>query len=195
MTVPAGNGRGTPPLILASASPQRRRLLAAAGIRFRVVPSGVEEDNRGRDPRRLALRLALEKARAVARRFPNRWVLGADTLVVCRGRVIGKPRDSADAMRILRLLNGVWQSVITGVALVHAGDGKVLKGAAVSRVKARRMPEGWLRAFSRKHLDKAGAYSVQDAEDPFIERVVGPLDNVIGLPVDLVRRLLERSRR
>lgn len=182
-------------LILASASPQRRLLLRKAGVRFRVAPSGVPESSRLKEPRRLVLALARRKAAAVAARHPGAWVLGADTVVVCRGRILGKPRDAADALRILRLLNGAWQKVYTGVALLRSGRGPVLDGVAVSRVKAHRMPEAWLRRYATKHPDKAGAYSVQHRDDPFIEKVLGPFDNVVGLPVALVRRLLARARK
>lgn len=180
-------------LILASASPQRRQLLRKAGIRFRVVPSGVRERNLGRDCRSVALRLAREKAAAVARRHPEDWVLGADSLVWCKGRILGKPKDSRDALRILRVLNGSWQKVYTGVALVNASSRRVYSGVAVSRVKARRMPEPWLKRYAEKHLDKAGAYSAQHRDDPFVEKVEGAFDNVVGLPVALVRRLLRRA--
>ena len=180
-------------LILASASPQRKRLLREAGIRFRVDPSGIPEKEHGANGRTLALQLAKEKARAVAERHPGSWVLGADTTVACKGQLLAKPRDSRDALRILRVLNGSWQRVYTGVALVNRKAGKEYAGVAMSRVKARKMPEEWLRRYSHKHHDKAGAYSVQHVDDPFVERVDGPLDNVIGLPVDLVRRLLSRA--
>jgi septum formation protein len=179
-------------LILASGSPQRRKLLRAAGLKFTIVPSRVSERSREKDPRKLVLLLARRKALAVARAHTADTVLGADTLVVCKGEILGKPKDEADALRILKLLNGSWQRVYTGVAVASRG-GRVLRQAAVlSRVRARRLPEAQLRRLAGKHLDKAGAYAVQDQDDPFIERVVGPFDNVVGLPVDAVRRLLKR---
>jgi septum formation protein len=95
-------------LVLASGSPQRRRLLREAGVRFRVVPSRVSERSAEKDPRRLVALLARRKALAVAKARPRDTVVGADTLVVCKGEILGKPRDAADALRILRLLNGSW---------------------------------------------------------------------------------------
>lgn len=182
------------PLILASASPRRRAILRAAGVRFRVDPSGVHERSREKDPRRLVLELARRKAADVARRHPTRLVLGADTIVVCAGEIIGKPKDARDAERMLRLLVGRWQSVWTGVALALPG-GRLLSAAALSRVKARVLPEATLRRLIGKHMDKAGAYAVQDRKDPLVEKVVGDRDNVTGLPMRVVRRLLARAKR
>ncbi len=182
-------------LILASASPQRRLLLQRLGRRFTILPSHVSERSAEKRPRQLVLLLARRKALAVAKTRPRDVVLGADTLVICRGRIIGKPRDARDAARILRLLNGRWQRVYTGVAVAAEGGKRLLSQAVVSRVKTRRLDAAQLRRLAGKHMDKAGAYAVQDKNDPFVERVEGPLDNVIGLPVDAVRRLLRRMRR
>ncbi len=183
------------PLILASASPQRRRLLRELRIPFRIIASKVPEDSSERDVRRMVLELAERKAESVAKKHPNTLVLGADTVVVCRGRVILKPRDSQDSLRILRELNGRWHRVYTGVALIDAASSKCWKAAAVSRVKARKLGEEELLRLAGKHMDKAGGYAVQDRQDPFIEKVVGPFDNVVGLPMDVVRALLRRVAR
>ncbi|MBI4376466.1 MAG: septum formation protein Maf [Elusimicrobia bacterium] len=182
-----------PALILASASPQRRRLLKKLGRRFRVIPSRVSEKSAQRDPRRVALELALRKARAVSRRHPRALVLGADTIVVCRGKIIGKPKSLSHARRILKELNGRWHRVYTGVALSLPGPGGVRASVAITRVKARRLDEAKLSTLAGKHMDKAGAYAVQDRRDPFIAQIRGDMDNVIGLPVSLVRRLLSRA--
>jgi septum formation protein len=163
-------------------------------VRFTVDPSGAHEKSRERDPRKLVVELARRKAEDVARRHPDRFVLGADTLVVCAGEILGKPKDAADGERMLRMLCGRWQRVWTGVAVAAPG-GKVYSGAALSRVKARKLPEEKLRALIGKHMDKAGAYAVQDRKDPLVEKVVGDRDNVTGLPMRLVRKLLARARR
>lgn len=182
-------------LILASASPQRRLLLHDLKVPFRVIPSKVEEDSPEKTPRRIVSALALRKARSVAEQRQGSLVLGADTIVVCRGRVLLKPRDLADSRRILGLLNGRWHRVYTGVALVDSRTDKAFCAVAVSRVKARRLSGSELDKLAGKHMDKAGAYAVQDKSDPFIERIVGPLDNVIGLPMADVRLLLKRASR
>lgn len=181
--------------ILASVSPQRRVLLKSLRVPFTIVPPRVREDSRTSSARRLVAELALRKARAVAARHAEALVLGADTVVVAAGRIIVKPKNRADSLRILRLLNGRWQRVYTGVALVEGGTGRSWKEVAVSRVKARRLSESELKRLSGKHLDKAGGYAVQDREDPFVERIVGPFDNVIGLPLASVRRLLKLASR
>lgn len=180
------------PLILASGSPQRRSLLKGLGIPFRVVPSRLPEETAEKDPRRLVADLALRKAQAVAKRRPDTLVLGADTVVCCAGKILQKPVDKADAKRILGRLNGRWHRVYTGVALVDSGSGRSWREVAVSRVKARKLPPEELERLAGKHLDKAGAYAVQDSDDPFIETIVGAFDNVVGLPLATVRRLLRR---
>ncbi|MCX5794072.1 MAG: Maf family protein [Elusimicrobia bacterium] len=180
-------------LILASASPRRRVLLRRLRLPFRILPSHVSEETREKNPRLLVVELALRKARDVARRHPEARVLGADTIVVCRGEIIGKPLDMADARRILELLNGRWQEVYTGVAVVWEGGQRSLSRAVKSRVLARRLSSAQLSRLAGKHHDKAGAYAVQDQDDPFIERIEGDYGNVVGLPLDATRRLLERS--
>lgn len=178
-------------LVLASASPQRRRLLRELRVPFRIVPPDVSEASREKDPRRLVLLLALRKARAVARRHPDALVLGADTVVVSGGRILGKPADREEGREMLLGLNGRWHKVYTGVALVHRGSRLAFSEAAVSRVKARRLEAAALERFVGRHLDKAGGYAVQDVRDPFIEAIEGARDNVVGLPLDVVRRLLK----
>lgn len=188
-------GRISRPLILASASPRRRELLRGLGVPFRVVVSKVPEETAERNPRRLVLDLALRKAQAVASRRKGALVLGADTVVWSAGHILQKPADRDDARRILGKLNGRWHRVYTGVALVDAGTGRWWRAAAMTRVKARRLTPAQLETFVGKHMDKAGAYAVQDADDPFIETVRGPFDNVVGLPLDTVRLLLKRMAR
>jgi septum formation protein len=181
------------PFILASASPRRRLLLRRLGVPFRVIPSHVNEKTREKNPRRFVMELALRKARDVARRNPKAAVLGADTIVVCRGQIIGKPRDLADSRRILELLNGRWQEVYTGIALAWAGGQQSLARAVKSRVLARHLSPAELSRLAGKHPDKAGAYAVQDRGDPFISRIEGDYGNVVGLPLDATRRLLEKA--
>ncbi|MEK7383687.1 MAG: nucleoside triphosphate pyrophosphatase [Elusimicrobiota bacterium] len=185
-------GRG-PDLILASASPRRKAILRAAGVRFRADPSHVEESSSQKDPRRLVVSLARRKALEVAARHPDLPVLGADTVVACAGEVLGKPEDLADAVRMLTLQSGRWQRVYTGTALVVGR--RVYTELAVSKVKARRLDAPRLKSLAGKHMDKAGAYAVQDRADPLVERIVGDRDNVVGLPMRSVRLLLARSKR
>jgi nucleoside triphosphate pyrophosphatase len=180
-------------LILASASPRRKAILHAAGIRFKVDPSNIDENIREKNPRRLVARLARLKALSVALRHPGMLVLGADTTVSCAGEILGKPRDLRDAVRMITLQSGRMQRVYTGVALVKGR--RVYAEVAVTQVYARRLDAQLLNRLAGKHMDKAGAYAVQDREDPLVERIVGDRDNVVGLPMRAVRRLLARARR
>jgi septum formation protein len=182
-----------PDLILASASPRRKAILHAAGVSFRVDPSDVDENIREKNPRRLVAKLARLKALEVAKRHPGMLVLGADTIVVCAGEILGKPKHLKDAIRMITLQSGRSQRVLTGVALVR--DRRVYAGVAVTKVYARKLDEELLRRLAGKHMDKAGAYAVQDRKDPLVERIVGDRDNVVGLPMRIVRRLLAKARR
>lgn len=179
------------PLILASQSPRRRELIKSLNVPYEVVPADVDETCSLKKPSALVKFLALKKAKAVADKNPGRVVIGADTIVVCKGEILGKPDHHADAMRILELQNGSWQSVYTGVAVIT--DGKVFCDYEVSRCKARRLTEEQLRKLAGKHMDKAGAYAVQDHDDPFIEKITGPVDNVVGLPCGLLKELLSKA--
>jgi len=181
-------------LVLASGSPQRRTLLKGLGIPFEILPSDVSEASKEKSPKRLVIQLSKRKAKAVARLRPDAVVLGSDTIVVCKGEIIGKPKDKRDAVRILKLLNGSWQKVYTGVAIARDGGKRVVAGAAISRVKARRLSDAELARLAGKHMDKAGAYAVQDEDDPLVERIEGDRDTVIGLSMRLVRALLKKAR-
>ena len=182
-----------PDLILASTSPRRRAILRAAGVSFRSDPSLIDENIGERNPRRLVAKLARLKALEVARRHPAALVLGADTIVVCAGEILGKPKNLKDAVRMITLQSGRWQRVYTGVALVRGR--RVYAEVAVSKVRARKLDVKKLARLAGKHMDKAGAYAVQDRRDPLVERIVGDRDNVVGLPMRCVRRLLARARR
>ncbi|MFI5361612.1 MAG: Maf family protein [Elusimicrobiota bacterium] len=160
---------------------------------FRADPSDVDENISESNPRRLVARLARLKALAVAERHPGSLVLGADTIVVCAGEILGKPRNLKDAVRMITLQSGRSQRVYTGVALVKGR--RVYAGVAVSKIVARKLDERQLKRLAGKHLDKAGAYAVQDRKDPLVSRIVGDRDNVVGLPMRVVRLLLARARR
>ncbi len=141
------------------------------------------------NPTRYARRLALAKARLVAQKIRAGWVLGADTVVVLNGKIYGKPVDYSDACRILSRLQGSTHRVITGVAFVHAETGRTKVGHAVSRVTMRPMSAPHVRRYARRHQDKAGAYAVQEKKDPVVLKIRGSYTNVVGLPMELVRKL------
>ena len=181
-------------VILASASPRRRQLLAAARIEFEAIESGVPEQHEaGESPRDYALRVARDKAAAVSMRFPDAVVVGADTIVVCENRILEKPADAADARRMLTMLSGQTHTVITAFALSRAG--KVLESSPIeSRVTFRALANKEIEAYiaTDEPFDKAGAYGIQGVGGGFIAQVQGARDNVMGLPVENVVAALSR---
>lgn len=178
-------------LVLASKSPRRIELLKQQGLTFDVIPSQCDEKSTKKRPAARVKELAIQKAFDVAQKYPRAVVIGADTLVYCKGEIIGKPKDRADALRILRKLNGAWQSVYTGVCVMCLAEQKVLFGHEVSKCKARNLSPEQLLHLAGKHMDKAGAYAVQDEQDPFIERIVGSRTNVVGFPVEFFEKLFK----
>lgn len=185
------------PLVLASASPRRASLLADLGIPFRVRPPGVPEALLpGEESEAAAERLARAKAEAVGSEEAGSWVLAADTLVVVDGTPLGKPADSGDARRMLRLLSGRTHEVLTGVA-VRTPEGGVRSGVERTRVRFARLGEGDLDALADpgEAMDKAGAYGIQGLASLVIEGIEGDYFNVVGLPLRLVRTLIEAEVR
>lgn len=172
-------------LILASASPRRRDLLAGIGVRFAVVPAQLDETPQpGERPRAYVARLALAKARAVAA-GPGATlpVLGADTTVVCDARLLGKPADEAEAIDMLMALSGRTHQVLTAIALVRgAAEAGVVVETAVS---FRELSLAECRAYwqSGEPVDKAGGYALQGLGGIFVTRIEGSYSGVVGLPV------------
>jgi septum formation protein len=182
------------PLVLASGSPRRRELLTQAGYRFEVQVSTVEESRRpNEDAISFATRLAREKAVDVfVRRAPGIIVLGADTVVVCDGEVMGKPVDAADATRMLLRLSGRTHQVVTGVAVVW-GEGSAEVAAELTHVTMRTISPQEVSDYvaGGEPMDKAGAYAIQGHAGRWIPRINGCYFNVVGLPLALVTSLLE----
>ena len=181
-----------PPLVLASASPRRRDLLATAGAKFEVEPSNFDENSvRDLPPRRQALRAARGKALDVHARRRRDWVVGCDTVVVIDGESLGKPGSPREAGRMLRRLSGRDHSVITAVCVV-APDGRRRSAASSSRVRVKALAPGRVDAYvaTGEPLDKAGAYAIQGAAREFTRVISGRVDTVVGLPVSLLGRLL-----
>jgi septum formation protein len=184
-----------PVLVLASASPRRQEILREAGIAIEVRPAHIPEERRpGEPPVEYASRLAREKAECVAREFPERYVLGADTIVVVNDEVLEKPRDAADAKRMLRLLSGRGHSVTTAVSLARPEGGTVSR-AATTQVFFRDILESEIEAYvaSEEPMDKAGAYAIQGGAGRWVDRIEGEYSNVVGLPLSLVREMLQES--
>ncbi len=185
----------SPLLLLCSASPRRRDLLAALSIRFQSVAPSIDESRRpGEPPAALAERLAREKAEAGLRSFGRPAIaLAADTVVAVGDEDFGKPRDRADAARMLRALSGRTHVVITGVCVASPSGLRSL--IATTQVRLRPLSEeliGWL-AASGDGDDKAGAYAVQGLAGAFIDRLEGSFTNVVGLPMAETLELLAQE--
>lgn len=183
-----------PLLVLASTSPRRSDLLLAAGINFQVEAARIEElADPALTARELSLVNAESKALEVAARFPNRVVLGADTVVALDNRTYGKPRDLTEARTMLETLCGRIHEVLTAVSLVHRDGEKMVRFVESTRVKFRPAAEVDLDAYlqSIHPLDKAGAYAAQEDKGRLIEHLEGSMSNVIGLPVERVRSALD----
>ena len=178
-------------LVLASASPRRQELLRNAGIAFAVQAADIEETpSEGEAPRDCAERLAREKARTVFAQRPKDLVLGADTVVVIEGKILGKPRDANDAAHMLRMLSGRTHDVITGVCLKGAAFEEV--SSELTQVTMNALSDDDIRAYvaSREPMDKAGAYAIQGVASRWISRIEGDYFNVVGLPVVRVYGML-----
>ena len=179
-------------LILASASPRRRELLAHLGLPFTIEAADIDETPLpDEDPRLYTERLAREKAQAIAQRHPDATILAADTTVVVDDLILGKPRDTADACRMLQLLQGRSHRVITGVAL-YSNNQTTVESEHTSVIFTQMTIEmiGNYVATGEP-LDKAGAYGIQGIAAQFIPRIEGDYSNVVGLPLARVRQLLQ----
>jgi septum formation protein len=178
-------------LVLASASPRRQELLRNAGFEFVVQPAKIPEELRnGEEPKAFAERLAREKALAVFQQRPNDIVLGADTIVIVEGEILGKPRNDADAERMLKLLSGRTHQVITGVCLIGSRFSDTR--SETTSVTMTLLSDEDIRAYvkTQEPFDKAGAYGIQGIASRWISRIEGDYFNVVGLPVSLVYRML-----
>ena len=173
-------------LVLASASPRRAALLGQLGLSFDVVNVDVDEEAVAaglRSPRTVAHRRATAKAEAARRLRPADLIVAADTVVACRGRLLGKPSDRLDAERMLRLLSGRTHVVLTAVAVACRGE--LATFVEYARVAFRRLDDGEIRRYTAgaEPLDKAGGYAIQGAAAAFVRRIEGEYTTVVGLPL------------
>jgi septum formation protein len=181
-------------LVLASGSPRRQSLLGQLGIPLLVAPPRVDEsDLPGELPRAFVARVARKKGLAVVSAHPGAVVLAADTAVVLGDRLFGKPRDAADALRMLRLLSGQRHEVVTGV--FAAGPGGAHEAVVATSVCFRQISEAEARWYvgTGEPMDKAGAYAIQDRGGIFVAAIEGSYSNVVGLPLAESLSLLERA--
>ena len=181
-------------IILASASPRRKELLEAIGLKFEVEPSNYEEDIRSTaDPHELVKSLSLAKARAVAGNHRSALIIAADTLVVCEGRLLGKPHTETEAREMLEAINGKQHSVITGFTIMDAGDNRAVSGSVETRVYVKRLTSEEIVAYvkSGEPLGKAGGYAIQGLGSVIVERIEGDYCNVVGLPLGALAESLQ----
>jgi len=173
-------------IVLASASPRRKQLLEQLGLRFEVEPSDYEEEIApGSEPREMARKLSLGKARAAAQKHRKALIIAADTLVVLGDRVFGKPHTNAEAREMLCALNGQAHSVVTGFTILDTETGKVLSRSVETKVHMRKLTLKEIDKYvrSKEPLDKAGGYAIQGRGAVLVERIEGDYSNVVGLPL------------
>jgi nucleoside triphosphate pyrophosphatase len=181
------------PLILASASPRRINLLQSAGFELEVIPASIDELHCSYfTPAELTLFNAFQKTVSVARRFPNRVIVGADTIVALGTQIFGKPRDIQDASRMLAGLVGKTHDVVTGVVLIHGESKQLVAEAVRTAVTFRDLSSPQIEEYLKiaEPLDKAGAYAAQYSPELIIQRTEGSFTNIMGLPMEFVQEAL-----
>jgi septum formation protein len=184
-------------LTLASSSPRRKRLLLQAGLKFAVLaPDAKENISPTLPPRKYVEKLALKKALDVAGRVKGGLVIGADTILVCKGKKLGKPKDEKQAYMMLKLISNRKPAVYSGVAVVDSKTNKRVVDSEKTALTIRKLSDDEIRAYLRttEPLDKAGAIAIQGLGAKFISRIDGSTTNVIGLPLECLRRCLKKFK-
>lgn len=187
-------------IYLVSTSPRRRALLKKAGITFRILRPGYEEDKRLKGPPSQIVQIhAVRKAKSCAGRIRNGTFLAADTTVYFKGEMIGKPKNREEAHLILGKLQGRWHSVYTGVAIFKMVSGRVVKKIVFyekTKVRLKKLTPGKIKNYFKRvnPLDKAGAYAIQSSHGGIVQDVWGPLSNAVGLPVEKILKKLREIK-
>jgi septum formation protein len=180
-------------LILASRSPRRADILRKEGIEFEVrLPPNIKEESATCDPVEHVLLLSKEKAQSVSRQVEEGIILGADTIVVLDGEIMGKPQNKEEAFFILRKLSGKKHRVYTGITLLNKYNGKMISDYDCTEVKFNQLEDEKIVAYieTGEPMDKAGAYGIQGMGNFLVDYIQGSLDNVIGLPTDKLKEML-----
>jgi septum formation protein len=181
--------------ILASASPRRKELLKRIVKNFRVSPSRIKEsDLSAKTPEAFAVKAAIAKAEDIALKHRHTVVIGADTIVVLGKKILGKPGTKREAVAMLKRLAGRVHRVITGIAVVDSETFKTYADYEITKVKMKKVSEKEILDYvkSGNPMDKAGSYGIQEIEEIFIDRIEGDYDNVVGLPVVKLKKMLAR---
>lgn len=184
-------------IILATTSPRRHELARIMGLDFEIVPSSYEEDMAlGLKPRELVTAFAYRKAEDVAKRFKEGIVIGVDTVVVHKNKILGKPKNKEDAYRMLRDLSGTMHEVYSGVALIDCISRKKIKDFEITKVYFKKLKKEEILSYIKtgEHMDKAGSYGIQDLSSIFVRRIDGCYFNVMGFPIYNIYRNLKKFR-
>lgn len=172
-------------IILASESTRRVDILRLLGISFAIVPPDIDETQlKSEAPRDYVRRVSYEKAFKVGRHFPDRWVIGADTVVVYKNKVLGKPDNESDALDMLRLLRGKWHKVITGYCILKVQSNITFQDVVETKVFVKDLSDEEIKQYIKttEPLDKAGSYAVQGKGGYMVKEIKGSYTNVVGLP-------------
>lgn len=182
-------------IILASRSKARQKLLRQIGLRFTAVKADIREEHRlTKGPKELVITNALKKAREVAQRFASGVVIGADTVVLAGGKIIGKPKNLSEAFKTLKLLSRKPQLVYTGLAVIDIDNKKVFTDYEETKIYMCRVRDEQIRNYFKKvsPLDKAGSFDIQGLGGIFIDRIEGCFYNVVGLPLAKLAKMLKK---
>jgi septum formation protein len=182
------------PIILASGSPRRIKLLKNAGVKFKAVESSFKEViNKKLKPHQVVKKLSLGKAHAVAEKFPKAIIIGADTVVWFKGRVLGKPHTPKKAVKMLEFLNGAVHYIYTGFSVIDTETGRIISKVQKTKVCFRKMTVREIADYVRtgEPLDRAGAYAIQGGAKKFVKKIEGGYDNALGLPVKTLKEALK----
>ncbi len=181
-------------IILASASPRRKLLLKKIIKSFKILPSAVDEAKlKSKTPEGFAIKAALAKAEDVAKKKKNAIIIGADTIVVLGKKILGKPKNKKDAYKMLKMLSGKTHKVITAIAIIDCETFHKVADYGVTKVTMKKVSDKTIQDYveSGKPLDKAGSYGIQEIEGEFIKKINGDYNNVVGLPLKLLSKLLK----
>jgi len=179
-------------LILASDSPRRRQILSEIGLTFQVISPNIEEHLNSTPPAQHVVRYSLEKVKAASQKVSRGMILGADTIVVLESEILGKPKSQKEAFQMLSKLSGQTHTVYSGVAILEVEKNISLTGYQTTEVVFNRLDNAEIERYlsTGEYVDKAGAYGIQGMGSLLVKEIKGDLDNVIGLPLATVRKLL-----
>lgn len=186
-------------IILATTSPRRHGLAQTMGLDFEIVPSNYEENMSLKlKPKELVMKFSYGKASEVAKKFEGKdcIVIGVDTIVVFKGKNLGKPKNDIEAYKMLKSYSGKKQYVISGVCLINCKTGKIIKDTEVTEVYIKKLNDHEIKSYIQtgEHKDKAGGYGIQDLSSIFIKKINGCYFNVMGFPIYNIYKNLEKMK-